>query len=617
MAKISSKDLTVYLDHHIRRDSLLYNHSNDSIAHTPLEAQPPKLLLKDLINRRSTIRNRLRKPDFQRATAAWTPEDCVSLLEVVLAEGIVPSVIMWQSPDKCWYVLDGGHRVSVVLAWLGDDWGDKLSPDVYMDKELEDKYKEAAKRVRKLLKEKGICTFAEYSEASEVYENAQNAYDGEGSDNVFGIDNEIAKRGLLYRAIDSTIGFPLQWVGGDYKNAENSFLNINKSGRKLTDWERRLVENRNSSLARIVMSLNHTPSAQYCWPNKQPQRSTILDYVTQLHKLLFEPPYDSKFQTVEQPLLVESRTEPDKKPAYIAELLTIVKGEKGQEPQTEKLLKSDRSATELELLKNGEKVLRESIDICTHLTGASTQPQSLSLVPALYFYADSGKHMRSLLYGFVYWLFYGKEEAHVFARKLLFSAHRQAFEQILTERRKSVVNALSRKVGSGSEVTGQMAKYYNRLLNLLIKHNSDITSIGFITEYDEYVSRITKEDTSSRSSRGKNRVFTNTQKAAITRLSLLESLPLCPICGGKLNPSQGKQFDHTLEYSKGGATVTENGRLTHPFCNNNRWRIEQIKAGQQSIQLPPFIDTGEIRQLSFLTDLDYDDYDSPLSSMSE
>src|SRR3546814_965984 len=65
----------------------------------------------------------LRKPDFQRETNHWTPEQVVSLLECYVEGDLIPSVILWQS-ETATFVIDGGHRLSVLRAWIEDDYGD-------------------------------------------------------------------------------------------------------------------------------------------------------------------------------------------------------------------------------------------------------------------------------------------------------------------------------------------------------------------------------------------------------------------------------------------------------------------------------------------------------------
>ncbi|WP_421302347.1 DUF262 domain-containing protein [Aeromonas veronii] len=65
----------------------------------------------------------LRKPDFQRETNHWSPEQVVSLLECYINGDLIPSVILWKSSAFI-FVIDGGHRLSVLKAWVEDDYGD-------------------------------------------------------------------------------------------------------------------------------------------------------------------------------------------------------------------------------------------------------------------------------------------------------------------------------------------------------------------------------------------------------------------------------------------------------------------------------------------------------------
>ena len=120
---MSKSNLKVYLDHHIKRENLLYKRDTRT-AENPSDTYK-HLSIPLLYGPQSKLRL-LRKPDFQRATWAWSPQECVELLESVLEEQVVPSVIMWLSPENFQYVLDGGHRISVLIAWIKNDWGDRM-----------------------------------------------------------------------------------------------------------------------------------------------------------------------------------------------------------------------------------------------------------------------------------------------------------------------------------------------------------------------------------------------------------------------------------------------------------------------------------------------------------
>lgn len=111
---MAKKELKVYLDHHIRRDNLLYKRASSATNGDEQIQYETHIQIRDLFGERPKAR-RLRKPDLQRATSAWSAKDCADLLEDVLKEQVVPSVIMWLSPDNLQYVLDGGHRIQFCL----------------------------------------------------------------------------------------------------------------------------------------------------------------------------------------------------------------------------------------------------------------------------------------------------------------------------------------------------------------------------------------------------------------------------------------------------------------------------------------------------------------------
>src|SRR5579884_2448979 len=101
-------ELRVYLDHLIQRESLRYKRSEEHLKED-INELPHKLRMVDLFGDHLASRDKkLRKPDFQRATRAWTPQACVELLDSVVFEQVVPSVIMWPSADSGYdFVLDG------------------------------------------------------------------------------------------------------------------------------------------------------------------------------------------------------------------------------------------------------------------------------------------------------------------------------------------------------------------------------------------------------------------------------------------------------------------------------------------------------------------------------
>jgi hypothetical protein len=597
--------LTVYLDHHIKRDSLFYKRPTTAGSEMPT----PRgfLNIKQLYGDDSED-YLLKKPDFQRATWSWTPEDCVELLEAVLNEQVVPSVIMWLGADGTKFVLDGGHRISVLLAWIKDDWGDRLPANHFKDDSLELASKTAAQKVRELLIQRDIGSLQEYLQAERRYRQLieQDQAPATAMDST---SFEYAKKARRWASVEA--GFPVLWVKGDYKTAEQSFLKINKTGRQLSKWETKLVENRTSSLARAVMSIAEVQQASRFWPleDKEIEESkelsekavSVIEIVKDLHKLLFLPVYETPIKQPNQPLLATPFTRPEAKPAYVAEILTITEGLKGQVAETERLIQRDRGATPAVLITNGLTLLNHAKDDLSSVYGNS--PRSLMLMPLVYFYSDQGRYVRSLLYGMLYWMNFGSPMSEVFNRKLLFSVHRRAFEQTIIEYKEEIIRRITRRIGSGSEVTYPTAKYFHGLLKLLIKHADQIESDEFKSDHKELIETLGKPNAkvSVLKHESPSRTFTSTQKTTVNVRDYLAMFRECEICGGRYYPGLFTQADHIEPHGKGGKTALRNARNTHPFCNNSRQKIEQVKNGALTFELPSFNDTGQpAQQLSFL-----------------
>ncbi len=615
MAASSQK---VYLDHHIARDNLLYRR-----AITPEDnssGDEPYLKVEHLMTGDSSRAELLRKPDFQRATWAWTPDDCVSLLQSVLTEQVVPSVILWLNPESLWYVLDGGHRISVLLAWLRDDWGDRRPAQDYKDESLEKNSKEAGRRVRELLKKHQIGPFEEYLQAHRRYKDLTL----HGKDVTLEMSTEEITYAKLVRRWQSVnMGFPILWVKGDYEKAEESFLNINKSGRQLSPWETTLVENRRSSFARAVTSVARVSDREHCWPLHAPevkndprarqQIEEILKTVQELHALLFTPVYQKPITEPRQPLLATPYTRPELQAAYTAELLTITEGNKGQPPEMRRLLQRDAKEPVPVMITNGQRLLVHAREVIENIAGKS--PRSLALVPLVYFYNTQGTFVRSLLYGMIYWLNRGTT-TEVQSRKRLFTLHRGAFENVLLENKDRVIGRIGRRIGSGPEVTYPTALYFDGLLTLLIEHDDRITDEQFRSSHENLIETLSTDDQplTSNGPVSTDRLFRGKARETVHVGNFVKMFQECSICGGRFYPSDSTHIDHVVQHARGGPTVPSNARETHPFCNNQREVIEALRAGQEQLSLPQFEDPRKLpkaQQLSFLSFIEDPETEEP------
>jgi hypothetical protein len=431
----------------------------------------------------------------------------------------------------------------------------------------------------------------------------------------------------LWQSVNN--GFPILWVKGDYEKAEQSFLKINKTGRQLSPWETTLVESRRSSFARAVMSIAHVSDKEHCWPVDDPavrtdsralnQVAEILEHVEELHRLLFTPVYEKPIRQSQQPLLATPYTRPEIQPAWLAELLTITEGHRGQSPETRRLLMRDAKDPVPRMIATGHQLLRNARDVIENIAGPS--PRSLQLMPLVYFYNTAGIFVRSLLYGMVYWLNRGTK-TDILSRKRVFAAHRGAFEQVFLANKNSVIGRITRRIGSGPEVTYPTALYLDGLLRLLIEHKDAVDTQEFKAAHESLIERLSPLDAGAQSSEivSVSRTYRGQARAAVVVPGFVDMFRICPVCDGRFYPNDATQIDHRVGYARGGLTSPSNGQETHPFCNNQKDVLEDLIAGRVQIDLPEFGDPKHLpqsEQLSFFSFLEAVEEDEQADSEEE
>lgn len=95
----------------------------------------------------------LRKPDFQRETSEWTPDKVCDLIQSFLEGDLIPAVIFWNSGEFN-FVIDGAHRLSAIIAWVTDDYGDGIVSQSFFEYSISTEQSEIADKTRRLIKKK-------------------------------------------------------------------------------------------------------------------------------------------------------------------------------------------------------------------------------------------------------------------------------------------------------------------------------------------------------------------------------------------------------------------------------------------------------------------------------
>jgi hypothetical protein len=151
----------------------------------------------------------LRKPDFQRETAAWSPEAICGFLESFVNGELIPAVICWQSASRLTFVIDGAHRLSAVMAWLQDDYGAGDDSGKFYNNNIPLDQRKVHIKTQQLVNDR----IGSYKDIMAETSNP-------------GSNPKLTKASLsLGNAV-----IPLLWVkGNDDKKAERAFITINQS----------------------------------------------------------------------------------------------------------------------------------------------------------------------------------------------------------------------------------------------------------------------------------------------------------------------------------------------------------------------------------------------------
>ncbi len=470
-----------------------------------------------------------RKPDFQRETNHWTPSQVVAFLESFLDNELIPSIILWRSSSYV-FVIDGGHRLSALRAWIEDDYGDKDVSIKYYSSEISENQKKLAQKTRRLIEDK----IGRYETLKDALINPEK------------YDPMKVRRARIM----ATRSLSLQWVNGDAEKAESSFFKINTLGTPLDKSEEYLLRNRRKAIAIAARSIVRAGTGHKYWSKFDGEiQGDIVEFSKKIHSIIFDPEVKNPIKTLDLPL------GGNKSPLNAIELLmnllsiTSVKNEnlKGKHLTSEDDV--DGSKT-IAALKDCEKVL-------SRITG--NDASSLGLHPAVYFYSERGRHIPDLLLGVVsiFSLAIRNNNKGFFKK---FTERRSRIEAYFIEKKALITQALQipRSVDRAARVSD------------LIKHFVEASEeVAFD---DEAVVSVIAPNSISRlvaiTQKSQSKEFGSETKSMIYIRESLKNAILCPGCKGYVDPSKSVSYDHILPVREGGLGDADNGQLMHPYCNS-------------------------------------------------
>lgn len=459
----------------------------------------------------------IRKPDFQRETHDWTIDNVIKFIDSVVKGQFIPSLILWKNSGGFIFVIDGAHRLSALLAWMKDDYGDGPISRSFFQGYISEEQKRVAESLRKRIN-KEVGQYADYEKALVMTD---------------GYTEEFVKTARRLRSF----AFSIQWITGDVTTAEESFYNINQRAVSINDTELKLIQSRKCDICIAARAIMYSGSGNKYWKEFSNERQCeIVALSKKINELLFEPRYDKPIKTLDLPMCGKNQSNL----TFIFDLMNFSATGKSQVDADGTL--TVRCLAEL-------KELLETI--------SSKEPDSLGLHPIVYFYSKKGNFRVSAFYAVLGFVKYIKEKKQMNN----FTSVRESFESFIYKY-DYVVDQINRSLRSTKKSVPVLTQFYIDVLKYLIEGKNFDEVIQEISKDSSYPKFLLEQDeefieTSSFNSNRKSEVFIKQAFPGAMK---------CPICGGLLHVNS-ISIDHIIRKQDGGQSHSTNGQAAHFYCN--------------------------------------------------
>jgi hypothetical protein len=490
----------------------------------------------------STTFNILRKPDFQRETANWTAEKIADLIENFRDGDLIPSVVIWRSNKSGkLFVIDGAHRLSALIAWVNEDYGDQTISNKFFG-QIEEPQKKIARETKKLIESR----IGSYSNFKKYVQEPDGAPD---------------EKTLLRARTMAAVGITIQDVRGDVANAERSFLKINQSATPIHPTELVMIQARKKPNALAARALLRAGRGHAYWGEFEDNvKRNIILLANDIYENLFKPLLDSPIRTLELPAAGQALT-PDSLDlvfTLVNHLNHAVNVSTKKNPGRWKYKLPSGEETDLPDDKDGSLTLifMDSVkDSTTKVFGSAKG--SLALYTSIYCYGATGRFQPTAFFAAIEFVKY--LETHRAFDK--FTISRAKMEDFLIEYR----HFINQIVGSyGSQLKGLPALL--KMYRIIFEHigNVDKDTVVKLIKADpelSFVTEISDED------RQYGRNFSRETSSAIFLRRAISKAMTCEICGARIHTGT-ITLDHRDRKEDGGLGSPENGQIAHPYCNH-------------------------------------------------
>ena len=467
----------------------------------------------------------LRKPDFQRETSEWDGKKIAEFLESFLDGDLIPAVILWKSLSGYLFVIDGSHRLSSLVSWINDDYGDGTISKKFYDGIISEDQISTAERARAYIRKK-IGSYQDFKLAL--------------------TNPEKVGPGIIPRAKNlSALAIKLQWVEGGADKAEVSFFKINRQAAPINPTELTLLESRkkpNCIAARAIIRSGKGHKYWSSFPNEKQEKIQVL--ATEINSVLFAPPLRTPLKTLDIPIAGK---------VYSAQALSLILDfvniTNEISPDFKETLSDDTTGDET------IKFLEKARKIAWRIN--SVHASSLGLHPIVYFYSLDGRHKVASFYATLAFVM-ELEKKNSFGD---FISVRPSFEEFLPKY-DYLIQQIFRKYRSATNSYPHIKDFYFAVIDGLKKSESSEKVVESLLNKDKYKylsllsgqTEVTSDE------------FTVDRKSAVYIKDAISSAPKCKICNGYIH-TNSITIDHKIRKQDGGKGAIENGQIAHPYCN--------------------------------------------------
>jgi hypothetical protein len=181
------------------------------------------------------------------------------------------------------FVIDGAHRISALIAWLHDDYGDRVVSRRFFDDNIPSEQIKAAGATRSLIAER----VGSYADLTLALRNP---------------DRTSKERLSLARNM-TAVAVTVQWVYGGAEKAETSFFKINQQAALIDDIELDMIKARRKPNALAARAFIRAGTGHKYWSTFDgPIKTEIESTAKEVYDLIFKPDLDTQIRTADLPV---------------------------------------------------------------------------------------------------------------------------------------------------------------------------------------------------------------------------------------------------------------------------------------------------------------------------